>query len=275
MVTLTNWNTQKQNVESRNLEEDNDLICETIYRIEVEPDPKNSSNGFNKCEYLCATTGVLNGKKDQFMFCLNGLSEKMKTDQDMNFPRGKSSMIIENGNQYRDNDSFTISLPSDVSINIFEKNEDDGKRRKLLQTTPFPFIGDKDTLVIRVEGAQIGEEVTASKEQLSSFIFGDNNDLLNLKSGYAACSDNQLNILKATDTGNLIDDGTLEVKLTVSTTNYFNNFSGSSLENIISDAAKSVLGLGVGGLIEDYFDFVLMCLPPNTGTHAKGILWEG
>lgn len=258
---------QKQNVESRNLQGNHDLICETIYRIEVEPDPKNPDFGLDKCEYLCATTGILNGKKDLFMYCLNGLSEKMKTDQDMNFPQGQSSMIIENGNQYRDNESFTISLSSDANLDVFDKNEDVGKRQNLLETTPFPFIGNKNTLVIRVTGNGDNEAMEYTREQLSGFIFGDDDDLLNLKSGYAACSDNQLNIVKAVDNNNpsVINDGVMEVTLSLSTTGFYNNNNPAVLENAISAAAKTALNINDAGTIENYFDFVLMCLPPGTG----------
>ena len=66
----------------------------------------------------------------------------------------------------------------------------------------------------------------------------------------------------------------MEVKLSTSTENALAGGSSWSFENIISDAAKSVLYYSAGTFIEDYFDFVLMCLPPNTGTHTKGILWE-
>ena len=248
-------------VESRDLEA-NDLICETIYRIEVEPDQKNPIQGSNPCEYMCSSSGIVNGKKDKVMYCLTGVTSKMKTDQNMNFPQGESGLIIENGNKYRYDKNFTISLPSDARIDVVQKSK--GRRgRRLITgtTTPFPFEGEKRALVIRVKGSGSNEEVAYDKDTLSRRIFGGPDDLLNLKSGYAACSDSRLNIEKAND-NTQINEGILEVQINQGTTGE----SPFVLENIIASAAKTKLS--VTSDLEEIYDLVLMCLPPGTSKNA-------
>jgi len=95
-----------------------------------------------------------------------------------------------------------LVLPSDVEIDVpaqkLKLNEPPGlakkpdKRRNLAVVT-----GDKTVLVVRVVAAD--GSTGFSEVQLSDSVFGNGVDPVNIKSQYAACSFDKLNITKPID----------------------------------------------------------------------------
>lgn len=79
--------------------------------------------------------------------------------------------------------------------------------------------GNRRTLMVRVVAQDT--TTTSTKEQLAASAFGGSGDLVNLRSQYLACSDNQLDfqpVLSAvqdTDPNDNIENGVVEVNLSL------------------------------------------------------------
>ena len=243
-----------------------DIICENVFRVSIEPEPKTNGHNFDDSELRCYTSGQdESGQKTKLMYTIGGGGvTKMQSDSLISNP-DNIAMVIKKGSGFINENDATITLSHNPDIEIHEQHsesktdEEHSNHRRLATTTTFPssYEGTKTVLAIRVIGANSGEEPTQEANIISRRIFGGSNDDLNLKSGYAACSGNSLNITKAT--GNNIVDGVLEVTLDISTTGQSGNF----LENKIAIAAKDRIGTSTE--LENLYDFVMMCLPSGTG----------
>ena len=124
--------------------------------------------------------------------------------------------------------------------------------RRLPEGRRLDSVGDKSVLVVRVvlaDGAP-----TSSVAQLSDSVFGTDGDTINLKSQYAACSQDQLNFNPTTGTG--IVDGVIEVTLpnTVSE-------GDAAVRNAVTTALNAQFGVTSPTAIADH---VMYCLPTGT-----------
>lgn len=247
-------------IQSRHLQQgDTDnIFCENVFLVDIEPDPKNRNDrGRTETRCLTSAADTTTGKKSKKIYNVVGLptSKRTELDEEAGLSGGNLGMVIKDGMKYKSDDS-TISLPSNADVFV-SKYQGNDRRLVTTVTTPSPYDGTKNVLVIRAIGSG-NQQPDANAATLSNRIFGGNGDALNLKSGYAACSGNQLIIEEATG-NNQIVNGVLEVTLNINT----DGQSGSTLENAIAAAAKAKLGTSQE--LENMYDLVMMCLPPGTG----------
>lgn len=166
-------------------------------------------------------------------------------------------MLIKNGSSYK-KDDFLISLPHDADTDISKFSDSNNSHFSTGIPRPLPYDGTRKVLVVRAIGIDTSQQPDVDAETISKRVFGGDDDNLNLKDGYAACSGDQLKIEKATGNDKIVD-GVLEVNINMNTTDQ----TGPALENAIATAAKAMLGTNKE--LESIYDFILMCLPPGTG----------
>jgi len=154
---------------------------------------------------------------------------------------GSTSALLKNGTDYLDTEKqYVIDLPPEFTLDdidtwhngtLIEGEIIDGEL--VITKNRFSrFEGTKEVLVIRVIGSEVGQEPDPDANTLSRRIFGGDDDKVNLKSKYEACSAGKLSLVKATGDG--IVDGVLEVNLDIST----DGVSTETLENEVLNAAK-------------------------------------
>lgn len=233
--------------------DNNDLFCENIYFIDIEPDPNNTDfQPTTEVRCIVSETDALSKVTSKKIYKLEGLPSGLGIHDTNDLKDGNAGILVKKGSQYK-GDDLIISLPSSVDVNVPKITHS----HRLLPTAPLPYIGDKKVLVIRAIGSLPGEEPDADALTISKRVFGGDDDNLNLKDGYAACSYNQLVIEKASGSDEIVE-GVLEVKLDISTTDQ----TGHVLEDAIVAAAKAKLG--TNHELEHLYDFVMICLPPKT-----------
>jgi hypothetical protein len=104
--------------------------------------------------------------------------------------------------------------------------------------------GTKRVLVLRAVASD--KVTTASESELSDDIFGTSGDIINLKSQYRSCSDNQL-IFEPLTTNSL-----------VSTTVVTNANDGDIVTAMLDQATADL------GSLTSLADYVMVCVPPGT-----------
>ena len=107
---------------------------------------------------------------------------------------------------------------------------------------------------MRVEASDASTTATAG--ELSDDIFGNGNDLRNLKSQYSACSYNQMNFKKATGQAGIVD-GVYTVSLPTTTVN---GVDDGTIRNAVTSKLQSDFGTSASNVA----DYVMLCLPPGT-----------
>jgi len=142
-----------------------------------------------------------------------------------------------------------IFIPDGASIKMSQKGP---KGRAKFATT----IGDKPILVVRVIAPDARTTLTAA--QLSDSVFGTSGDPVNLKSQYASCSYNKLNVIPAPDQSSPgpVTNGVVTVRIT-------QNVSGagdSAIRNAVGSALRAA-----GFSLPGNNHHVMYCLPPGTG----------
>lgn len=113
---------------------------------------------------------------------------------------------------------------------------------------------DPTVLVVRVVASDA--TTTATEEELSDDVFGNGNDLRNLKSQYSACSYNQMNFQKATGQAGIVD-GVYTVTIPSTTVNGVDN---GNIRNAVTNQLQSDFGTSSSNVA----DYVMLCLPPGT-----------
>lgn len=258
---LHSEDTEKRIIEDKDKENsgfvNDDLFCEQIFYIDVEPDP-DDPDADDTAEVRCIITETDSVSKMQRkkMYKIEGLPTIMSMHDANDLRDRNGAVLVKMGSQYM-GDNLTITLPEGTNFTVPRYTHAHAQS----PSTPVPYVGSKNVIVIRAIGSEPGEEPDADASTLSRRIFGGDDDNLNLKDGYAACSGNQLTMEKATGFEEIIE-GVLEVQLDMSTTNQ----TGAVLEDAISEAAKAKLGTSQE--LESLFDFVMFCLPPGTSKYS-------
>jgi hypothetical protein len=122
------------------------------------------------------------------------------------------------------NDSTIINLNYDSkNIQFFGT---DGDNSAVERTFSKQFEGTSSAVVIRVTSGD-GFSPTKTAAELSDDIFGTNGDLMNLKTGYQACSGGKLNFVPGT--GPNIVDGVMEISISQSV----NGVSSGTVEGYV------------------------------------------
>ena len=138
-----------------------------------------------------------------------------------------------------------------------ERNLADLRARQLATT-----LGDKTLLAVRVVAADASYSNTEAV--LSDKWFGTNGDQHNLKSQYAACSDNQLNVITAdarsmsndpSNTSTNISNGVVTVQIS----NTVTGVADGTIRNAVNTQLTTTFGTASG-----LADHVALCLPPGT-----------
>lgn len=147
------------------------------------------------------------------------------------------STFIQDG-AYYDDERGTFNI---FGLHNDSNEEDPPNRRRKLAT------GTKNMLAVRIIASDAS--TTASESEISDGWFGTNGDSVNLKSQYAACSYDKLQMNAANSGG--ISNG-------VTTVTISNTVSGTS-DSVIREAALTALGS-----LATQFDYTMLCLPPGT-----------
>lgn len=139
------------------------------------------------------------------------------------------------------------------------------RRTRKLQT-----LGDKPILVVKVTDS---DDVTRpeSAAEISDDIFGTLGDPVNLKSQMAACSFGQLNIIPGTIEPASLEaaPGVIEVTIPVS----FQSGDKYHIQNEITDAVQSLLGITLPGPYEQVMYVMDSCLACNYVAYAYANSW--
>lgn len=146
---------------------------------------------------------------------------------------------------------LTTEPPTFIDYYEFEGR----RRRQLARTT-----GDKTVLVVRVVASNSAASKT--ERELSAAVFGGVNDLVNLKSQYAACSHGKLEIQKRADMDGLstkIRNGVVTIQVDMPV-----QVGHSTMVNEVSRRILEEFGLTTVGIA----NHVMYCLPEGayTGT---------
>jgi hypothetical protein len=163
---------------------------------------------------------------------------------------GQSTLMQEGA--YFDDSSGSL-IVSDIE-NVRINHGQNMPRRKLKS------IGTKNMLVLRVNADD--SSTTTSETKLSDSWFGTDNDSLNLKSQYAACSQNKL-LCNAANTDK-VSNGVFTVTISVAV----KNLPSENAINPVLSAAQKELGNGFPGI-----DHVILCLPPGTSGSWIAYAW--
>lgn len=137
------------------------------------------------------------------------------------------------------------------------------QERRLAQT------GDRTVLLVRVKtkGA-VRSRTTASAAKLSDSVFGTDGDPVNLKSQYAACSYGKLRFAPfETSNPPLSAPGVYEV--TVDTPESYKD--STEKDDFLVDEVTEQLNAAFGNTFP--FDYVMICLPPDTFS-GIGYAWK-
>lgn len=122
--------------------------------------------------------------------------------------------------------------------------------------------GDKSVLAVRVIASNDSYSYTEAK--LSEDVFGTGVGTVNIKSQYAKCSNQQLNIMPAADNNNGNDGGTSVsisngvVTITVATST---SEGDGTMRTAITNKLNSVFEVNSPDALADH---VMYCLPPGT-----------
>lgn len=148
-------------------------------------------------------------------------------------------------------DKRTQTLMLDAPPKLVNVDKETRSRRHLSVT-----MGVKTVLVVRVSATD--STTTSSEAELASDIFGDNGDLVNLKSRYSECSFGKLEMQKAADADGVstnIRNGVVTIAPGVAT-----SVGDQAMVNIINTKIAEEFSVAASVLA----DHVMYCLPPGT-----------
>jgi hypothetical protein len=114
--------------------------------------------------------------------------------------------------------------------------------------------GTKRVLVLRAVASD--RSTTASEAELSDDIFGTSGDVINLKTQYRSCSDNQLIFEPLTTNGLVGSDGVYTVN--IPTTVVTGAADGDIVTAMVNKATADL------GTLTSLVDYVMVCVPPGT-----------
>jgi hypothetical protein len=152
------------------------------------------------------------------------------------------SLLVQLGNAADDSTGFS---PGVVSTDVDPTNFFWNRRLR---------TGTKRVLVLRAIASD--KTTTATEAELSDDIFGTSGDVINLKTQYRSCSDNQL-IFEPLTTNSLVgSDGVYTVN--IPTTVVTNAADGDIVDAMVAKATADL------GTLTSLVDYVMVCVPPGT-----------
>jgi hypothetical protein len=168
---------------------------------------------------------------------------------------GKTSITIRAGTEIINDKTIKVE-PKDV-LDIENRIEDDrfpGQQRRQRRNLATSGL---HTLVVRVTAGD--GNAPASADELYTDIF---NDTHCLKSRYAACSYNQLQIepYNGDQTSTISGLGVVDVTISMNATGATRN----ALQSQAEDQAAALFNKPSFSNLEDIFDLVMVCLPPGS-----------
>ena len=163
-----------------------------------------------------------------------------------------SEGYIEQGRNANNDGEVLLFVPSSADVEFEELSENDARRSRQRGRNLKKSVGNIRTLVVRVEDGA-GTDPTVNKAQLRDDIFTDS---VSLKTHYAKCSNNKINIQ---------EKGIVDVKINVVA--QYDSVTKKGNESLLEKAAKTAAtnAYGNNGDLSLNYDLVMFSLPPGTG----------
>ena len=157
-------------------------------------------------------------------------------------------------------DETIIYRPSSIE---WQPEPSNGVRRRHLRQLSVNQFGSKRVLVFRITGTNNGvtKSPSASSSAVSDAVFGTLSDSVNLRSQYAACSYNQIDMAPASGpelTSYLTSPGVIDISVHV------DEWKSEDLSNAVIEKAEANVTSGGFGLNLEQYDHVLYHMPPQT-----------